>query len=418
MDATLPGTNQPREPASKRELFKFDYQPFRSHPHQLLWGEIADLLAKYGSPSAKVKLIDRVEEYYRSKLNPSIANYWIGFVHQPPNLLARDHPLSELLDNPKFRLDLNTCLGLWVFSPYLKEVLLARTASRPVPVRQCHLFTCREADPFTWEAFQANPNPYLVFIGQTNRRFDRFYQLSSPYPKSWLSGSDPDESLDYLKKRLMDDHGLDYQPDQPISIQQISSEKYHRLLRDNLAILDFYDCAASNALLECLVRATPVFVNPVGGVVDYLGKGYPLYFDSLDQLEEKLSDNRLIESAHQYLKKIDLKEFSREQFVDSLCDPDLVSIVSKLNQSYMGINKFNQQFASKKGAAKSLGKTNPLSNRLNLKLSNINKKASSVNLSEKRQIVDHQIPLVKIKTTKRTVIKPKPKPKTQAQNSL
>jgi hypothetical protein len=39
--------------------------------------------------------------------------------------------------------------------------------------------------------------------------------------------------------------------------------------------------------VECIIRGTPVIVNKIGGVSEYLGDNYPLYFNSLDEVPRK-----------------------------------------------------------------------------------------------------------------------------------
>jgi hypothetical protein len=57
-------------------------------------------------------------------------------------------------------------------------------------------------------------------------------------------------------------------------------------------------------------------INPVGGVVDYLGKDYPFYFNSFREAVKKLKDTKLIKQTSDYLKntievnrKIDINNF-------------------------------------------------------------------------------------------------------------
>jgi hypothetical protein len=77
--------------------------------------------------------------------------------------------------------------------------------------------------------------------------------------------------------------------------------EYDRLLSRNLVFLDLYDSSANNALVECIVRGTPVLVNPLDAVVEYLGVDYPLYFDNLAEAAAKAEDLALVLSAHEYL---------------------------------------------------------------------------------------------------------------------
>ena len=65
--------------------------------------------------------------------------------------------------------------------------------------------------------------------------------------------------------------------------------------------------SANNGIIECMARATPIFINRIPAVVEYLGEGYPLYIDSQFDLEAKIKDLDLIKRAHLYLKTIRYK---------------------------------------------------------------------------------------------------------------
>ena len=79
-----------------------------------------------------------------------------------------------------------------------------------------------------------------------------------------------------------------------------------------------YDSSANNAIIESIARATPVLVNPLPAVVEYLGADYPLYFDTLEAAAKKSSDFVLLRDAHQYLLECDTrKKLTPERFRES-----------------------------------------------------------------------------------------------------
>jgi hypothetical protein len=91
-------------------------------------------------------------------------------------------------------------------------------------------------------------------------------------------------------------------------------EEYDGFLDKNVVFIDLIDSAANNTVLECIVRNTPIVLNRTAGVVEYLGTDYPLYFDSLDDVERLVSLEN-IERAHVYLKTIDKGQFTLDTFV-------------------------------------------------------------------------------------------------------
>jgi hypothetical protein len=81
----------------------------------------------------------------------------------------------------------------------------------------------------------------------------------------------------------------------------VSDHDYDRLLSENVVFLSLYDASASNAVVECMARNTPILINPLPAIVEYLGQEYPFYFTSLEEAAEKLTDLDLIRRAHTYL---------------------------------------------------------------------------------------------------------------------
>lgn len=74
-----------------------------------------------------------------------------------------------------------------------------------------------------------------------------------------------------------------------------------RVFETAVVFADLYDANADPVVAECIGSATPVLVNRHPAVVEYLGREYPLYFDSLDDAAAKVVDLDVIESAHQRL---------------------------------------------------------------------------------------------------------------------
>jgi hypothetical protein len=95
----------------------------------------------------------------------------------------------------------------------------------------------------------------------------------------------------------------------------LSNEDYDILLSENIVFLDLYDSSANNAVIECIARATPLLVNPLPAVMEYLGEGYPLYYDSLEECARKAENLDLVGEAHEYLKDCEIrKKISQEHF--------------------------------------------------------------------------------------------------------
>jgi hypothetical protein len=82
--------------------------------------------------------------------------------------------------------------------------------------------------------------------------------------------------------------------------------------------LDFHDSSANCAVLECIVRNTPVLVPKLPALVEYLGAEYPFFFGNLREASDMLLDEEAIAEAHEYLSRLDKRRFNSDSFVQSL----------------------------------------------------------------------------------------------------
>jgi hypothetical protein len=94
-------------------------------------------------------------------------------------------------------------------------------------------------------------------------------------------------------------------------------DDYDKLLTNNIVFMDLYDAAANNAIVECIVRNTPIIVNKIPGIVDYLGEKYPLYYNTLDEIPRLLTEETIF-NAHQYLLNMNKNYLEIEFFTKEL----------------------------------------------------------------------------------------------------
>ena len=100
-------------------------------------------------------------------------------------------------------------------------------------------------------------------------------------------------------------------------LDRIGDTEYDAWLRDSILFLDLVDAPATTAICECIARSTPVLVNRVGAVEEYLGADYPLYFADLDDAAAKLQDLDLIARAVTHLRRRRRQlDLTFERFVD------------------------------------------------------------------------------------------------------
>ena len=113
-----------------------------------------------------------------------------------------------------------------------------------------------------------------------------------------------------------------------VQLLRLSNIDYDILLSENLVFVYLYDAIANNTLIECLARATPILVNPLPAVVEYLGLEYPMYFSNLSEAAEKALDMSSILETHNYLKNWEVREKLRgEYFLHSVKESKIYQLI-------------------------------------------------------------------------------------------
>jgi hypothetical protein len=107
-------------------------------------------------------------------------------------------------------------------------------------------------------------------------------------------------------------------------IEKLSNESYDDILSQNIVLFDFYDISASNLLVECIVRNTPIVVRHHPAVVEYLGSGYPLYFDDLSEVDDLITEQN-IKKSFEYLINVDKSKFTIDKFLSEFMNSNIVN---------------------------------------------------------------------------------------------
>ena len=83
--------------------------------------------------------------------------------------------------------------------------------------------------------------------------------------------------------------------------KRLDNTEYDQILSGSVVFLDLIDCSASNTIVECIARQTPILIRRLDPVVEYLGEEYPLYFTDLGEIPNLLTPERVCK-ARVYLK--------------------------------------------------------------------------------------------------------------------
>ncbi|BAQ64657.1 M48 family metallopeptidase [Geminocystis sp. NIES-3709] len=239
---------------------------------------------------------------------------WVGFLHNPPNiphwLHSKDSP-QVLFTTTTWQDSLNSCIGLFTLSEYLAKWLRKYTGKSvsslifPTEIPQVQ---------FDFGKFIANDQKKIIQVGWWLRQLSAIYQLPIAknnhlnyekiilVPKFSIYSENIIDNLitEELKQESIIKKDIYWQNTHKLS--HVSNERYDQILSENIVFMHLYDASANNAVIECIARATPLLVNPLPAVVEYLGEDYPMYFNNLAEAGEKAMNTSLIWDTHNYLK--------------------------------------------------------------------------------------------------------------------
>lgn len=252
------------------------------------------------------------------------AEPWIGFLHHPPGIpewYQYDSAPQRIFEKPAWLQSLPLCRGLIVFSRWMERWLAERVE---VPTLALVHPTELSSVTFSWDAFRANPTPSVVQVGFWLRRFHAIDDLPvHRLRKACLNPMLP--SRQHLLDRVIaaEREVFSRPPHDTGAVHQLPflpHDGYDRLLSENIVFLEFYDAVANNTVVECIVRETPLLVNPLPSVVEYLGEEYPFYFRLLDEAAKKAEDPGCVKAAHDYLHALPKTTFSGAHFLQSFAE--------------------------------------------------------------------------------------------------
>lgn len=245
---------------------------------------------------------------------------WVGVIHNPPNTpewaSGGKATNQYLFQTEGWKKSKKHCKGIFVLSEYHKQALESRLK---VPVSVIRHPTETPERKFSFEDFSRNERPMLVQIGHWLRDPNSLYQLETR--RITRARLDVGHPWEQQARQHIPAAGLDIDPVHVIP--RVSDEEYDDLLTSNIVFLDLIDSSANNAIIECIVRHTPLLVNRIPPVVEYLGEDYPFYFDSLEEASRKADDFELIEQTSRYLEQMPKDMFSQEAFLHSVIQSDV-----------------------------------------------------------------------------------------------
>ena len=242
--------------------------------------------------------------------------------HHP--ILTPDYMINE---SSIFKELAPLCRGIYTLSEYLSSHVrqLPRIIEHNIPVNTLYHPIEPVENKWSLQKFMDNPDKKLLNIGTWLRRYSSIYRIDpkDTYTKCILPKSNQVRS--HVGFQMSKWPGMfAYSRDDVQHIDRVSNTEYDKLLERNIVYLHVFDTSANNVIIECIIRNTPIIVNATPAAIEYLGKDYPLFTTSFEDVERKVHDFDLIEEAHEYLKNYTFKEkLSLEHFKQSIHDSEI-----------------------------------------------------------------------------------------------
>lgn len=244
---------------------------------------------------------------------------WVGVFHNPPHFPAWYSPAAHpqaIFAGQAFQQSLPYLRGAVALSEYLAAWLRDELSVPAIAIKHP-----TETPPrrFDVAAFAESDRRRMVQVGWYLRNYRAIYQVAVP---AWLQKVHLEQHGTAIQEaRLRTDRHAPHRlrPDQGEVevVSWLEDEAYDRLLTESIVFLELLDASANNAVIEAIVRETPIVVNRHPAVVEYLGPAYPLYYDSLDEVHDLLTMAR-IEAANRHLREMDKGDLTVEHFIDRL----------------------------------------------------------------------------------------------------
>ena len=209
---------------------------------------------------------------------------WAGITHVParlPGWMAKTEMYkpftTDLSASEAWKTANGWCQRLFAFSEDHANIL----ARSGIPIAALKYPLPEVAKRWSWEGFEANPEKKIIQVGWWLARMHAIHLLpESDYRKLWVRRPGPNmddifaAERAHLKKRLI---FFDHMDSSVTVYDDLPLKEYEERLFANIAFAHYYNASAMDFLLQCIARCTPILVNALPAVREYLGDEYPLY---------------------------------------------------------------------------------------------------------------------------------------------
>lgn len=357
---------------------KFNLKYFKQHDlmgfHRSGWSYVLDHLQNFHHPAGPIfdSFLDKTfgwnYDFYQKIGILPFTQPWVGVFHHTPDQNYSHNNLVDFFSKPLFAESLIHCRGIYVLSKYLQkwiknklkemgqEQVLVESLTHPtefVDLNFCH------------KNFILNPEKKVIQIGAWLRNSYAIFNLPQPkiLKKYALKGKNmdnyfitPDQLQEVVNnisdvgtamvaKEMIKDRpheticrlgecfcnkylvglvgAIEQNNHSVVVLDDVDNDQYDQLLSQNVVFLNLVNCSAVNTVIECIVRNTPLVVNRLEALEEYLGKDYPLFYQTQGEALEMLNSYQKIKEGYCYLSKMDKTKFKIESFLQQVISSEI-----------------------------------------------------------------------------------------------
>jgi hypothetical protein len=270
--------------------------------HRDGWPAVVHSLHKLSSDDGML-LDDFIEQSIdEDRMEEHMAGPWVGIFHHPR---ARHHPDPNKRTLPQHFLKREELAPAWrnlqtaiTLSQDLARLLRELLPNTHVVALKHPVSGLISRPPFDQNALRV-PKLRLVQVGTYMRNIRGIFQVpASPEwdrLRTWIPPYY--ESLDAFLSRIAKEEyrGVTTMP-------KLTDVAYDSMLSRSVVFVNYFDASASNTVLECMQRGTPIILNRLPAHEEYLGRDYPGFYSDVRDVPNILFDRLRLMDASRYLE--------------------------------------------------------------------------------------------------------------------
>lgn len=296
--------------------------------HRTGWPWVLDHLSTIHSKSGII-FDDFLEQNFCYKEKPTIYKEpWVAIFHHPKNIPSfgnyREN-LSVVFESKEFKESVKNLKVAIALSDELADWLRTQLDCDVVSMK--HPINIDTTNQWDYEAWDNNKKLYQIgFYLRNTRLVEQIPNIDGVDIKRLWGNMDWLESYDTKVGKHWDNHFTDslmcmnesyfttrynYRSAEDHSVEFVLPSKYDDILRESVVIADYFECSASNVILECISGNTPIIINRLPSTEQYLGEEYPLFFNHPEEIPSLLCK---VKEAHDYLRNLDKSDLDIDYF--------------------------------------------------------------------------------------------------------